>query len=354
MTARRRLTVALVVTGAVANEIDGLRRALGAKALERIAPHCTLVAPVNVREESLEAVLAQVRSAAASSAPIAVSLGPPATFWPRAPVLYLAVHGDVDAMAELRRDLEVGPLAPPPTRRERDFVPHLTLDQRIEPSRLPHALKALAGYRTTYCFERLTVLELDADRRWQPLADAALGKPVVAGRGSLDLELSVVERPDPVVAAWADEQWAGYSGDRYGEAVRPIRPYALVARAGDRPVGFADGEIRGPVLRIGRLIVSPEWRSLGVGSHLLRAVERFGLEQGCGRVRLETLREGRAEQFYAGRGYVVTATLPRWREEHDFVLMERDIVVTVGGPPAQGRSGIDSRNPSATGSDRLS
>ena len=353
MTPRRRLTVALVVTGVVANEIDGLRRALGAGALERIAPHCTLIAPVNVREESLETVLAQVRAAAAKSAPIAVNLGPPATFWPRAPVLYLAVSGDIDAMTELRRDLGAGPLAPPPARRERDFVPHLTLDQRIEPSRLPHALKALASYRTTYCFERLTVLELDAGHRWQPLADAALGKPMVAGRGSLDLELSVVERPDPVVAAWADEQWAGYSRDRYGEAVRPIKPYALVARADGRPVGFADGEIRGPVLRIGRLIVSPEWRSLGVGSHLLRAVERLGLERGCGRVRLETLRGGRAERFYAERGYVVTATLPRWREEHDFVLMERDIVGTVGGPAAQGRSGNDSRNPSTAGRDGL-
>ena len=350
MPPRRRLTVALVVTGTVANEIDGLRRALGARALERIAPHCTLIPPVNVRAESLEAVLSNVRAAARTSAPIAVNLGPLATFWPRTPVLYLAVAGDLDAMTVLRDNLGVGPLAPPKARPGRHFVPHLTLDQRIEPSRLPHALEALADYRTTYCFERVTVLEQDADHRWQPLADAALGTPVVAGRGSLDLEVSVVDRPDPVVAAWADEQWASYSRERYGDAVLPITPYALVARADDRPVGFADGEIRGPVLRIGRLIVSPQWRSLGVGSHVLRAVERLGLERGCGRVRLETLSGGPAEQFYAGRGYVVTGTLPRWREERDFVLMERDIVVTVGGSPSRRRI---ERNPPPAGRDRL-
>jgi ribosomal protein S18 acetylase RimI-like enzyme len=101
------------------------------------------------------------------------------------------------------------------------------------------------------------------------------------------------------------------------------------------------------------LIVSPEWRSLGVGSHLLRALERLGLERGCGRVRLETLSGGRAEQFYAEHGYVVTATLPRWREEGDFVLMERDIVVTVGGSASQGRIENDSRHLSAAGSDGL-
>jgi 2'-5' RNA ligase/N-acetylglutamate synthase-like GNAT family acetyltransferase len=342
-----------VVTGSVANEIDGLRGALGAKALERIAPHCTLVAPVNVREESLEAVLSHVRTVAMKSAPISVNLGPPATFWPRAPVLYLAVSGDLDAMTVLRGNLATGPLAPPSTRAERGFVPHLTLDQRIEPGRLPHALAAMADYRATYCFERVTVLEQDASHRWQPLADTALGRPVVAGRGSLDLELSVVELPDPVVAAWADEQWASYSRQRYGEAVRPIKPYALVARADGRLVGFADGEIRGPVLRIGRLIVSPEWRNLGVGSHLLRTLERHGLERGCARVRLETLAGGAAEQFYAERGYVVTATLPRWREERDFVLMELDIVVTVGRSPSRERIENDSTNRSTAGSDRF-
>ena len=342
-----------MVTGVLADEIDGMRRALGAKALDRIAPHCTLIPPVNVREDSLEAVLANVRVATAKSAPIAVDLGPPDTFWPRTPVLYLAVGGDLDAMTVLRNDLGTGPLAPPSGRPVRQFVPHLTLDQRIDPGRLPHALEALADYRASYCFERVTVLEQDSNHRWRPLADAPLGKPAVAGRGSLDLELSVVERPDPVVTAWVDGQLASCSRDLYGEAVRPIERYGLVARSDSRLVGFADGEVLGPVLRIERLIVSPEWRGLGVGSHLLGAVERFGLERGCGRVRLETLRGTGAEQFCTGRGYVVTATLPRWREERDFVVMERDLVITVGGSPGQGRLRNDPGNPPAAADDRV-
>ena len=161
MPPRRRLTVALVVTGAVAHEIDGLRRALGAAALERIAPHCTLVPPLNVREEHLDTVLDHLRSAAGRSAPIAVTLGPPGTFWPRTPVLYLAVGGDLDAIAALRSDLGTGPLAPPAGRVERDFVPHVTLDQRIDPARLPQALEAMADYRAEYCFERVCLLEQD-------------------------------------------------------------------------------------------------------------------------------------------------------------------------------------------------
>jgi len=317
------LTVSLVVTGTVADEIDGLRRALGARSLERIAPHCTLVPPLNVREESLGQVLDHVRTAAHASAPIAVDLGPPATFWPRTPVLYLEVGGDIEEMTRLRRALVAEPLAPPRERKEREFVPHLTLDQRIEPTRLRDALTALASYRQTYCFERVTVLEQDAGHRWWPMADAALGRPAVAGRGSLDLELSVLERPDPVVARWADEQWARYREERYERVLEPFRPYAIVARAGGETVGFADGEIRGSVMRLGRLIVSPPWRGKGVGSHLLRAVERLGLGRGCVRLRLEALAGEGPERFYAERGYLVTARLPAWSEERDFVLMER-------------------------------
>jgi GNAT superfamily N-acetyltransferase len=280
---------------------------------------------VNIREENLEAVLEHVRTAASKSSPIGVDLGPPATFWPRTPVVYLEVGGELDAMSQLQRHLAAGPLAPPPGRGERDFVPHLTLDQRIEPGRLPHALKALADYRATYCFQRVSVLEQDSEHRWRPMADAALGRSMVAGRGSLELELSVVERPDPVVSAWVDQEWSEYRTERYGKLLAPFQPYGIVARASGRVVGFAEGEIRGSTLSLDRLIVSPEWRKRGVGSHLMRAVERLGLERGCVRVRLVTLADGMARHFYAERGYLVSATLPHWNEERDFVLMERQL-----------------------------
>ena len=170
--------------GALANEIDGLRRALGAKALERIAPHCTLIPPVQCPRGEPRGCSSVVRNAAAKSTPIAVTSDRWTTFWPRTPVLYLAVNGDIAAISALRENLGTGPLAPPSGRPGRQFVPHLTLDQRIDPGRLAHALEALADYRASYCFERVTVLDQDADHRWQPLADAALGRPAVAGRGS--------------------------------------------------------------------------------------------------------------------------------------------------------------------------
>ncbi len=121
------------------------------------------------------------------------------------------------------------------------------------------------------------------------------------------------------------EQWAGYTLERYGKTLSPSQPYAIVARKAGRVVGFAEGEVQNAVLRLGRLIVSPEWRHQGVGSHLLRAVEHLALERGCAQVRLATLLGGAAQQFYAERGFFVSATLPRWNEERDFVFMERPL-----------------------------
>jgi GNAT superfamily N-acetyltransferase/2'-5' RNA ligase len=335
--------VALVATGPVATEIDGLRRALGARALLRIAPHVTVVPPLNVREEDLEDVLDHVRAAARTSAPITLELGPPATFSPRAPVLYLAVGGDLEVLGALRDELVAGPLAPPPGREERDFVPHLTLDQRIGPGRLGHALEALADYRAHHCFERVTVLEQDDEHRWRPLADAALGRPMVVGRGSFDVELSVVSQPDPVVAAWAEELWEAYSRQRYGPKVHPFERYAVIARVKGRPVGYAEGDIRGSALKLGRLVVSPEWRGHGIGSHLLRAVERFAIERGCELVRLETLAGEGAERLYSERGFKVVARLPRWRDGCDFVLMER--VLSPAGTSQEGRGAVPESGP---------
>jgi len=59
------------------------------------------------------------------------------------------------------------------------------------------------------------------------------------------------------------------------------------------------------------------------------------------------------EQFYAARGYVATAVLPRWRHERDFVLMERDIVITTGGPWAERRSSEGGPDQSAEGGVRF-
>jgi 2'-5' RNA ligase len=146
-----------------------LRRALGDPALGRIPAHLTLVPPVNVRE--VKDAVAVLRRAAAPSRPLRLELGPPATFLPDNPVVYLSVRGELDDLHALRDRVFKPPL-------ERDltwpFVPHVTLADEAPPERINAAVVALADYRAEATFTAVTLLQEGPGRVWTPIADVPL------------------------------------------------------------------------------------------------------------------------------------------------------------------------------------
>lgn len=148
--------MAVVLDPPVADEVDGLRRAVGDPSLARIPPHLTLVPPVNVRRAELGDALGRLREAAAATPPFVLTLGRISTFLPDNPVLYLAVGGDVERLASLRE----GVFRPPLERRlSWPWVPHVTVTDGIEPDHMAACLEALAGYTavvpsTGWCFWR--------------------------------------------------------------------------------------------------------------------------------------------------------------------------------------------------------
>ncbi|HVC26155.1 MAG TPA: GNAT family N-acetyltransferase [Acidimicrobiales bacterium] len=339
MSVRHRLLVALLLEHGAAAEVVGLRRALRARAQERVAPHVTLVAPVNVGADELPAVVSLLARLAASVAPFEITLGPAGTFAPGRPVVYLAVSGASDELDELRRGAATGPLAPPPGRPGRPFVPHVTLSTSVEHELVAPSLAFLAGYERLTVVTHLHLLEQDlaaAGRPWRVVASPALGGAVVRGRGGREVELSVASCLDAVASEWAWATGAQCARVTYGERWKPGEPFAVVARGGDQParpgaagsiLGVATGEVRGEICECSRLLVDPAARGEGVGSQLLHHVERFAAEQGCRAVRLETVGSGPAERFYAARGYARAAVLPRWREGRDVVVMTREVAV---------------------------
>ncbi|MCU1495472.1 MAG: phosphoesterase [Acidimicrobiaceae bacterium] len=328
MTERHRLLVALLLEGDEAVEVQGLRRALGDRPPWRVPPHVTLVAPRNVRDEELPGVLADLEALARSSRAFHAELGPVATFAPRRPVVYLEVSDDDGAITRLHLEASRAALAPPPGREERSFVPHVTLSNGVGGTEVEAVLATLARYRRTCTFGRVHLLEQQSDapdRPWQVIASPLLGGRSVVGRGGREIELTVADRLDPAVSAWAAEAWTGYARDTYGPGWEPDVPWAVVAREQGRILGVSTGEARGATCECERLIVDKSARGEGVGSRLLRHVERLAAERGCTRVRLRTLDGGSAERFYAERGYARSVILPAWREGRDFVVMVRDV-----------------------------
>ena len=222
---RLRLASALLVPEPFAREIDGLRRALGEN-IDRVAPHLTLVPPVNVRVDDLGSALSALRRAAAAVEPITVTLGPAVTFHPVNPVVYLEVGGDVDAVKRVR-----GAVFVPPLERSMslDFVPHVTLVESTTPERIEAALVALADYRIEVTFDAAFLLQ-EHERRWRPIADARFAPPLVVGRGGIETHITTASLADPQV-----REFAGAPGGDVEHVVVARRDAEIVA------VAFARG-----------------------------------------------------------------------------------------------------------------
>jgi len=336
------LGVALLVPASHAAEVDGLRRALDDGALSRIPAHLTLVPPVNVREDEVGDALAVLRAAAAATRPFTVDIGPAATFHPVNPVLYLAVDDAAGDVRRLRDRVFVPPL-------ERSlslpFEPHITIADDAPVERIEAALVALVGFQVALTFRSVHLLEeqQEDDRRvWRPIGEARFGAASVVGRGGIELSLSVADSLDDEAARFVDAEWAAYAVSVAGES-HAEHPFAIVARslsagtgggagggaggqvvgARGQVVGAAVGAIRNGEAYLAQLIVAESERNLGVGAHLLAAVESLAAERGCHRLTLRTRATGPAQRFYERHGWRVYAHLPRWRDGHDFSQMER-------------------------------
>ena len=262
---KARLGVALLLPPGVAAEVDGLRRALGDGALGRIPAHLTLVPPVNVREDRLGDALAVLRSAAAATRPLALTLGPPASFLPDNPVLYLAVGGDTEGLGRLRDAVFADPLARPLTW---PWVPHVTVADEADPGRIDAGLRALADYRVDVRVDRVHLLREGPGRVWEPVADVPFAPAAVVGRGGLPLDLVVSDGVDPEAAALAGGG----------------RPFCVTARRDGVVVGVATGSTAEAEALLRTLVVAEGARRQGVGSHLLAAVASVAAERGCAAV----------------------------------------------------------------------
>ena len=291
---KARLGVALLLPAGVSAEVDGLRRALGDGALGRIPAHLTLVPPVNVREDRLGHALAVLRSAAAATRPLALTLGPPATFLPDNPVLYLAVGGDTEGLRRLRDAVFADPLARPLTW---PWVPHVTVADEAAPGRIDAAVGALADYRIAVRVDRAHLLREGPGRVWAPVADAPFAAAAVVGRGGLPVDLVVSDGADAEAAALAG---AG-------------RPFCVTARRDGAVVGVATGWTAGAEASLHCLVVAHGARREGVGSHLLAAVGSVAADRGCSAVVACVGAGGPGEAFLHHKGWVTDG--PRLRRE---------------------------------------
>ncbi|MEJ7584548.1 MAG: GNAT family N-acetyltransferase [Acidimicrobiales bacterium] len=247
--------------------------ACGDPALGTIAPHITLVPPVNVRGDDLGVALRVLRAAATGpDGPMTLTIGPAATFGAESPTLFLDVSLDRPGLERLRHAVLVPPLA---RFLDHAFRPHVTLATELADDRRDAAVSVLRDYRTVVEIGRLTLLEqrraATGRRTWVTLADAALGSPTRVVRGGLSLDVTDSAVADPEVADFL----AAAGG---GAPARPGPHRYLAARTDGRTVGvlaLVRLDRREPM--IAALTVAEAYRCAGVGRLLVeRAVTLAG------------------------------------------------------------------------------
>lgn len=319
--AKLRLGVAILVPPPLDREVDAFRRATGDGTYGRVPAHLTLVPPLNVREDRYGDALEVLRKAAAVTPPTTLDLGPPTTFLPDNPVLYLPVLGDGPAwLSALRERVFAEPLARPLTW---PFVPHVTLADEADPDRIAAAQVALGGYTAEMPVDRVHLLREGPGRVWGPVADFTFSPPAVIGRGGLPVELTLSERLDAEGAAFAEREWAAHDLETLGVNLG-VSYFAITARREGRVVGTVEAHAGAGVARLSRLIVDRAHRGQGIGSHLLAAFESEAVRRGHRRLSLSVMGGSEAETFYRERGWVGDGRLDRWYGGYPFVLLRRD------------------------------
>ncbi len=274
----------LLVPAPVAAELQGLRRALGDPALDRIPPHLTLLAPVNVRVTDVDDAVAVMAGAAAGAGPLRLTLGPVTSFAPVTHTVHLAVGGpDLAGLDALRVAVHQAPLARPDLHR---WTPHVTLAAEAEPGRVTAALAALDAYEADVVVDRVHVLIQGPGRVWEPLADAALGLLAPSGRGGFEVAVVVSEGPGPAAAR-----------------LLHARGVAATASIDAAVVGAARGWSTASTLAVAELAVAVGHRGLGVGRRLLAALESEAVRRGCVELVAPGVEDATARSFLAGAGW---------------------------------------------------
>jgi 2'-5' RNA ligase len=310
MSGRQRLLVAALLRGRQAHEVDALRRVLGSSELDRIAPHITLIAPINVPDQLVAGFGASIEAGVAASAPISLELDGVATFSPDHHVIYLQVAGALDELSALRERCSANVQQVD----ARPFVPHVTLKSHANRDLVGQAMTLMGRFALSLSLDRITLLRRDESstlRAWEPYDEIVLGSLLIIGRGGRELALSRAtmlsaqdhdfisanaEEPDAVEPDGAGTGIGGSIVEDTGREMVVVR-----ARIDGQRVGVVVAQLHGEFCVLEHIVVDTARRREGIGRQMMSYLERGAEELGIHELIVETGEN--AFRFFGALGF---------------------------------------------------
>ena len=163
--------VAIALPEPWASELQDYRTALGDETATLIPTHITLVPPVDLTEDQIEAAEEHLEVAAAGAEPFEIHLRGTGTFRPVSPVVFVTLVEGISQCEALAERVRQGPLDVP---LQFPFHPHVTIAHHMPESVMDRAFDELAGFDCTFEAGQFHLYRHDEEHSWRPSRDFAL------------------------------------------------------------------------------------------------------------------------------------------------------------------------------------
>ena len=169
--------VSIAVPDPFGSALQDFRVSLGDLSARHIPTHITLVPPAEVAEDSLDAIEAHLRDAAAGQQAFRVRLRGTGTFRPVSPVVFVGVVEGISGCEMLAAATRSGPLA---VEVAFPYHPHVTVAHDLPDDQLDRAFSELAGYEAGFEVDQFWLYVHDQHDGWRPTQAFRLGAQELA------------------------------------------------------------------------------------------------------------------------------------------------------------------------------
>jgi GNAT superfamily N-acetyltransferase len=140
-------------------------------------------------------------------------------------------------------------------------------------------------------------------------------------------DITIVDMPDPALAARLDEELSQFNFDATG--IRDARDLAATVHDdGGELMAGVQGWTWGETGWVERLWVRADARHSGLGTRLLAAFEAEARARGCAQLALTT-HSFQAPDFYRRHGFQVVGEVPDYPVGHASLLLRKDLLLSI-------------------------